>query len=634
MIDRILRRLTVRRRIIGGFLTLVLLLVLSLPLVVTNYRFLVGRLQQVTNVEARADRSLLLASARIASSRINLLRYVQDYAPSPYTALDDVDQAIGLLEEAQRLITSGSTAASPEQKASVEAILVALADYEALIHEIEEARKEGGGQEAVRLEFQAYRFGNDIGQRIELVVKDSEARVAATNEIVFAEAGRRLLYLVVAWTGVTMLGLVLALVITRSITGPVSELRDGAEAFRQGNRDITVPAAGADELSLLARTFNQLTTELSKLYRDLEQRVADRTRELERRSAYLEASAEVGHAATSILETDALIRRAVELIREQFDLYYVGLFLLDGAGEWAVLRAGTGEAGRAMLARGHRIRVGEGMIGWSVAHAQPRLALEAGEDAVRLATAELPETRSEAAIPLRSRGQVLGALTVQDTQPGAFDQDTIAVLQTMADQVGVALDNARLFTESQLALEASRRAYGELSHQAWRELLHARPEWGYIYAHDSIAPAQGDWCPEMLQAVQTSRSVRGRDREEQTLAVPLKVRDDVIGVLSFEKGEADKAWTREEIALIEILVDQLGQALESARLYHDTQRRAERERLTSEVTARMRETLDLETVLKTAVQEVRQAMGLREVVVRLVPEADTQAGNGSEQSGA
>jgi GAF domain-containing protein/HAMP domain-containing protein len=626
MIDQILRRTTVRRRIIGGFLALVLLLALSLPLVVTNYRYLVGRLQQVTNVDARVDRLLLLASARIASSRINLMRYVQDYAPSPYTALDDVDQATGLLEEAHTLISS------PEQKASVEAILLALAEYESLIQEIEEATKQEGGQEVVRLQFQAYRFGNDIGQRIELIVKDSEARVAATNEIVFAETGRRLLYLVVAWTGVTVLSLFLALMITRSITGPVSELRDGAEAFRLGIRDITVPAAGADELSLLAKTFNQLTAELSKLYRDLEQRVTDRTRELKRRSAYLEAAAEVGHAATSILETDALIRRAVELIRDQFDLYYVGLFLLDGAGEWAVLRAGTGDAGQAMLARRHRIRVGEGMIGWSVAHAQPRVALEAGEDAVRLATAELPETRSEAAIPLRSRGQILGALTVQDTQPGAFDRDTIAVLQTMADQVGVALDNARLFTESQLALEASRRAYGELSRQAWRELLFARPEWGYTYAHDSIVPAEGEPRPEMHQAAHTRQSVRGCDPEQDTLAVPLRVRDSVIGALSFEKVEADKTWTREEIALMEILVDQMGQALESARLYRDTQRRVERERLTSEVTARMRETLDLETVLKTAVQEVRQAMGLREVVVRLVPEAEAQAGNGAEQS--
>jgi nitrate/nitrite-specific signal transduction histidine kinase len=595
MIDRILRRLTVRRRIIGGFLALVLLLVLSLPLVVTNFRFLVGRLQQVTNVEARTDRLLLLASARIASSRVNLMRYVQDYAPSPYTALDDVNQATGLLEEAQELITS------PEQKTSVEAILAALVDYQTLIHDIEVAHQEGGGQEAVRLEFQAYRFGNDIGQRIELVVKDSEARVAATNEIVFTETQRRLLYLIAAWTGVTILGLVLAIVITSSITGPVAELRSGAEAFRRGHRDITVPSAGADELSLLARTFNQLSAELSELYRDLEQRVADRTYELARRSAYLEASADVGRAATSILETDELIRRVVELIREQFDLYYVGLFLLDGAGEWAVLRAGTGAAGRAMLERGHRIRVGEGMIGWSIDHAQPRVALEAGEDAVRLATAELPETRSEAAIPLRSRGQVLGALTVQDTQPGAFDQDTIAVLQTMADQVGVALDNARLFSESQLALEATRRAFGELSHEAWRELIRVRPEWGYTYALRSITPVEGTWRPEMLQAVQTNQSVGS---ETHALAIPLKVRDQVIGVLSFEKGDADKGWTPEEVTLLETLVDQLGQALESARLYQDTQRRAERERLTREITDELRRATSAEGVVQTAVDEL------------------------------
>jgi len=640
MIDNILRRLTVRRRIIGGFLVLILLLALSLPLVVTNYQFLVGRLQQVTNVEARIDRMLLLASARVASSRVNLMRYVQDYAPSPYTALDDVDQAIGLLEKAQELITS------PEQNASVEAILAALADYETLIHDIETAHQVEEGQGAVQLEFQAYRLGNDIGQRIELIVKDSEARIAASNEIVLADTRRRLLYLVAIWTGVTIVGLALALVITRSITGPVSQLHKGAEAFRQGHRDIAVPTAGSDELSVLARAFNQLSAELSKLYGDLEQRVADRTRELERRSSYLEASAEVGRAATSILESDELIRRAVELIREQFSLYYVGLFLLDGAGEWAVLRAGTGEAGRAMLARGHCIKVGEGMIGWSVANAQPRVALEAGVDAVRLATAELPETRSEAAIPLRSRGQVLGALTVQDTQPGAFDQDTIAVLQTMADQVAVALDNARLFTENQEALEASRRAYGEQSYQEWRELIRARPEWGYAYDHQSVKTVEGDWRPEMLQALQTGRSVRtpepasspslDRSREVEdgdgtggpTVVTPLKVRGNVVGALSFRKGTTSEAWTTEEIALLEALTEQLGQALEGARLHQDTQRRAARERVVSEVSARIRESLDLETVLKTTASEMRQALGLEEFIVSLA----TDGGNDSDVS--
>jgi GAF domain-containing protein len=322
-------------------------------------------------------------------------------------------------------------------------------------------------------------------------------------------------------------------------------------------------------------------------------------------------------AAASVLDPDQLIQQAVELIRERFGLYYVGLFQVDEAKKWAVLRAGTGDAGRAMLARSHRIKVGAGMIGWSVTHAQARVALEAGEDAVRLATAELPETRSEAALPLRSRGLVIGALTVQSDQPAAFDEDTIVVLQTMADQVAVALDNARLFTAAQESLEAARRAYGELSRQAWIERLSARADWGYRYADQAVAPADGDWQPEMLQAAQTGQIVQADGAGEPALAIPLKVRDQVVGALSFRKDEPGQTWTSDETALLEALTDQLGQALESARLFQETQRRAARDQLTGEITTRMRETLDLETVLKTAVREIREAMELSRVTVRL-----------------
>jgi GAF domain-containing protein len=212
---------------------------------------------------------------------------------------------------------------------------------------------------------------------------------------------------------------------------------------------------------------------------------------------------------------------------------------------------------------------------------------------------------------------VLGALTVQDTQPDAFDQHTIAVLQTMADQVGVALDNAFLFAESQAALEASRRAYGELSRQAWAELISAHPEWGYAYVHKKVVPADGDWRPEMLRAVQTGHSVQGHNQEKLSLAVPLKVRNYVVGVLSFEKGRADTEWTAEDVELLETLADRLGQALESARLYRDSQHRAAREQLIGQVTARVRESLDLETVLKVAANEMRQALGLEEFIVSL-----------------
>jgi GAF domain-containing protein len=375
---------------------------------------------------------------------------------------------------------------------------------------------------------------------------------------------------------------------------------------------------------------------LAESYRELEAGRAlleIHVRKLEERSTQLEVSAEVSRAATSILEIERLIRQVVALIRESFDLYYVGLFLMDETGERAVLQAGTGEAGQAMLARGHRIKIGEGMVGWSIAHAQARVALEAAEDTVRLATAELPDTRSEAALPLRSRGQVLGALTVQSAQPGAFDQDTMVALQIMADQVAVALDNARLFTEAREALEAERRAYSELSREAWDELLKVRPNLGFLKSKRLLSPAGDLWRPEMETALQTGQTILGEDGAT-SLTTPIKARGQVIGVIGARKPDGAGAWTQDEIALLETLAEQLSVALESARLYQDTQRRAVRERLVGEVTTRMRETFDVETVLKTAAQEVRQALDLPEVVVRLAPQPIIQAGHSVGRSEA
>jgi HAMP domain-containing protein len=206
--------------------------------------------------------------------------------------------------------------------------------------------------------------------------------------------------------GAGLLGVLIAigasLFITRSIATPLANLAHTATQIAEGELTQVARVEREDEIGTLAQAFNSMTSQLRDLIGSLEHRVYERTQELERRSSYLQASAVVSQAATSILETDELVRQVVELIQEQFGLYYVGLFLVDESSEWAVLRAGTGEAGRSMLARGHRIKVGEGMVGWSVVHAEPRVALEAEEDVVRLATAELPDTRSEATLPLRS----------------------------------------------------------------------------------------------------------------------------------------------------------------------------------------------------------------------------------------
>jgi len=459
----------------------------------------------------------------------------------------------------------------------------------------------------VVLAFETIHFGDESL----LVVAEK-----ATSEA-FRLAMNTLLITAVAVLGGIVLASVTGVAAVRRIVRPIEALSTTVEHVAAGDFSRRVAVVRQDEIGRLAAGFNRMAAQLREMVSGLETRVAERTRDLERRSNYLQASAEVGRAAASILNVDRLIGQAVNLIRERFGLYYVGLFLLNEAGDWAVLRAGTGTAGKALLSRGHRIRVGEGMIGWAVSRGQARVSGEAARDVVRLATPELPETQSEAALPLRSRGQVIGALTVQHEMSGAFDPETISVLQLMADQVAVAIDNARLFADSQQALAAERHAYGEMSAGAWHRLAAAREQWGYRSTEDGLVPSQGDWPPEMQEALGEGIAFAGEDGAVR-VALPLRVREANIGALSFRK-EGGGGWTDEELDVLRTLLDQLGVALDSARLYEETQRRAARERLAGAVTARIRQTLDMDTVLRTAVNQIADAMGLAALDLRLLP---------------
>jgi GAF domain-containing protein/HAMP domain-containing protein len=461
---------------------------------------------------------------------------------------------------------------------------------------------------------------------------------AVVIELPVAEAYREVIQSTAISAGVvlvmaTLAGL-LGVYMARRLSVPLRALTETAGRIAEGEMELQAALAGPAEVVDLASAFNSMTARLRELVGGLEKGVTERTRELERRSTYLEASAEVARAASSILDVDQLIKQVVELIRQRFSLYYVGLFLVDEIGEWTVLRAGTGEAGQVMLARSHRIKVGEGMIGWCVANAQPRIALDVGEDAVRLATEELPETRSEAALPLRARGRVIGALTVQSDQPAAFDQEIITVFQSMTDQVAIALENARLFAESQAALEAAGRAYGELSREAWISLLQARPDMGYRSDEHGVITLEETWRPEMARALQEKKVIRGDgagEEEKIPLAVPIRVRGEVIGVLDTHKPAEEGGWTDEEIALLEELTDQLGEALEGARLYRDTQRRAAREQLISHVVNRIRSAVDMETLMQTTIREVANILGVSSAFVQLGIESGTAGDEGDEE---
>ncbi|MBN1876220.1 MAG: GAF domain-containing protein [Anaerolineae bacterium] len=436
-----------------------------------------------------------------------------------------------------------------------------------------------------------------------------------------------LLSVIVGLAVAVLVGLV-AVYIARRLAVPLTHLTATARRIAEGELDLQAEPQGPIEVIDMAHAFNQMTTQLRETLASLEQRVAERTQGLL-------TAAEVSSATTAVFDIEELLPQVVELVRERFHLYYVGLFLTDEEGEYAVLRAGSGEAGRVMLARNHRLRIGGGsMIGRCVATGQADIQLDVGEAAVRFNNPDLPDTRSELALPLRSRGQVIGALTVQSEQEAFFSQEDISVMQTVADQVANAVRNARLFRQVQDNLEAERRAYGVLTQDAWQNLLQSRSDLGFLSDGQTTVQRVDVWRPEMDTALFTGRVALGKE-DAPTLAIPVKVRNQVVGVIDGRKPDGTE-WTQEEIDLLTAMSNQLNLALESAQLYEDTQRRAARERLVGEVTGRIRQELDLEAVLKVTVDEIQRALGLEKAAIRLIGDASSRtnvSGTGAGSNG-
>lgn len=364
--------------------------------------------------------------------------------------------------------------------------------------------------------------------------------------------------------------------------------------------------------------------ELRELNEALERRVSEQTVEVRRRASYLGATTAVAQEAAAVRgDTERLLRRTVELIAEQFGFYHVGLFMLDPEGEMVALHAASSEGGRAMLARGHRLRVGQGIVGTVVQQGTHRVALNVRADAAFVANPDLPETEAEMAVPLRARGAILGALDAQSTSPDAFTEDDVTVMQALADQLALAIDGARLFRQTEESVEAGRRAMGELTRERWMNLLQAQPDLGYLSDGQQTVPAGELWRDEMRDALRTGQ-VAYSDGEEARLAVPVRVRDQVVGVIDGRKRDGTP-WSREERGLLEEMVGQLNVALEGAQLYRQTQQRAAREQAIGQVTSSIRQSLEIDDVLRTAAEQIRETLGLGKAVVRLAVPEDVSA---------
>jgi GAF domain-containing protein len=356
--------------------------------------------------------------------------------------------------------------------------------------------------------------------------------------------------------------------------------------------------------------------ELDAIRVSLEQRVAERTEDLEHRSIQLQTAAEIGRAAAAMRDLDELLVEVPQMIGESLDCYHVGIFLLDEDGLYAVLRGANSLEGQQMLAQGHSVAVGSpDIIGVVTAHRELRVALDTGENAVSFSGSLLPRTHAELALPLVAGDRLLGALDIHTVDNAALTDQMISVMQLLADQVAIAIENAELFEQREESLEAERRAYGQISRDAWQQI--SRVEGALRFVVDtpgSVRPVGGETPPAMLQARQTGQLVT---EEGSTLAVPIQLREGVsIGALRLRKPE----WAADEVTLVETLTEQLGAALESARLYQETQRREARERITREITEDIRRSVDIEMILQSAVTSLGEALGVPRTYVRLMLE--------------
>ena len=400
---------------------------------------------------------------------------------------------------------------------------------------------------------------------------------------------------------------------------------------------VIIFAAGpiATSLLLILRGMNKalvkresITEGLEASQVSLEQRVEERSADLKNKIAQFEIASQIAREISGETNLEGLLNTAVNQIRDRFGFYHVGVFLNDDKNEFSVLRAATGEAGRMMLERGHRLKIGEiGIVGYVAGRGEARISSNVADDVVHFKNPLLPETRSEIAIPLRTKEQIIGALDVQSVVMDAFTVDDISILQTIADQLSIAFEKTHLVEQLRRSVDELETTYRTNTQRAWRtHLRNTNQKLAYRY-RDSRLENQADDSDHAREAQLKGQSVfkvvpgvkDEQGRPVTVLAIPIKLRNQVLGVVDIHFESA--SISPDLISLIEGTVSRLAVSLENARLMEEIQIRAERERMVGEISSKVRAASDVDSVLRIAIQEIGRSLGVSEVMVQLRKES-------------
>jgi GAF domain-containing protein/HAMP domain-containing protein len=412
------------------------------------------------------------------------------------------------------------------------------------------------------------------------------------------------------------------------LTSPLTALTTVAEKITLGDLNAQASVTAEDEIGILAATFNRMTSQLNQTLMGLEQRIAERTTDLElsrqqsiKRANELQSISEISKIIASEQKLDTLLPLITRLVSERFGFYHTGIFLLDSSNQYAVLQAANSTGGKNMLKRGHKLEIGgNSIVGNVTKYGMPRISLDVGHDAVYFNNPDLPNTRSEMTLPLKIRDRIVGALDVQSERPGAFTENDTNTLSILADQVAISIENAQLFTRTQQALNEAQALYRQNLQEGWKTFSREKEFVGYrqsltsgkkltkVYETDEIRQAMNRGEVLIFHADGVT--------EEASIVVPIKLRGQIIGTINIKAPVKNRQWSTDEVNLAETISERLSIALENARLIQESQRQVIKEQQISEVTGKIGASINLKNVLQTAVEELGRAMPGSEVVIK------------------
>lgn len=461
--------------------------------------------------------------------------------------------------------------------------------------------------------YAAYRIVEQTGYKLVILVPVEEllSSVAEVSDQVKADTRKTL------WVSLLIVLVVfsatgaIVFAANNNLTNPLQSLNRVASEIGRGNYEEKAEIASGDELGTLGKTLNAMTGTVKELVSSLEQRVAERTAELEReiwigerRRKQYEA---IAHAAQDIAARKSLrdlLPQITEVVSAQFGFYHVGIFLNDASNKYAVLVAANSKGGKVMLDKGHQLQIGaQGIVGFAISAKQPRIALNVGEDAVFFDNPNLPGTKSEAALPLLESDNTLGALDVQSAEPNAFSTEDLEALTILAELVSIAIQNARLNEQIDRSLAEAEAASRQYFRENWNRLAEEYRVAGYRYTAGGARP---------IPASEASAQDEGEGPERHRVKTPIVIRGEEVGELSVLVPK-DETIKPDQMDLIHAVADRVAVIAENARLFDETTRRAERERLVSDIATKIRGSNDPQTMIETAARELRAALKVSRV---------------------